>query len=205
MRAPVRQVVTLAASLANARLAMPADEQRPAKDSPVTTAGSQAEVQPAPDASTFAAWTTSMLVSLAAAAGCVIYLVSAWRYSLGSLARPGPGLFPFVAGVILLAGLAGYLASHAAALRRARHRRASRAGTSAVVRAAVAVAAGFFYVFGIQHLNDILVAAVSSFLVIIVAGQKLWVSLLAACLTGVATHYVFVVALGVPIGHGSSL
>lgn len=232
MRAPAQRLVAMAATVANARLAGPTADQRrdrdvadpahlaadPAADAATQLAadptahlvadpalGSSAEDAPGADESTVAAWVTSLLVALAAAVGSVLYLTSAWRYSLGSLRSPGPGLFPFAAGIIVLVGLVWYIVTHAAAFQRVRGRRASRAGAYAVLRVAVTIAAGLFYVFASQSLNDILVAAVSGLAVMVVAGQRLWLALAVACATGIAAHYVFVVALGVPVGHGSSL
>ena len=73
------------------------------------------------------------------AAVALLFLVQAPRYTIGSLSRPGPGLFPvIVAGVLLVIGIVIVVRSHFIAAEpldfRAPQHRAHRCEPSSVSR-----------------------------------------------------------------------
>lgn len=163
----------------------------------------------------------------AAGAGWVVALVAvgvyartAIGYHVGSLRRPGPGLFPLVAVTVLSVGLAGL------ALERRRTPPAhtdSTAGPDAPdrpdgtdaadgadgldwaspLRLAAILVLSIGYVLLTPALGDLASGTAFAVGVLLVMGNPLWLTVLGGLALGLGSHYLFVTVLGLPLGHGS--
>lgn len=125
-----------------------------------------------------------------AVVGAAVVLQSL-RMGIGSLAAPGPGLWPGVAGAALL-GFSAYLL----AFERGAEPEPFTANSWKVPVALLSLA-----VFGVALAYLGLMGPVVVLMVVwlkFLGGEPLWLSVVLACAASVALHLLFVKALGVP-------
>jgi putative tricarboxylic transport membrane protein len=128
------------------------------------------------------------------------YLIEAHRYSWGTTAQPGPGLYPTLVGLLLLA-------SAGAVAREAWQRRPEPDADWPVgparlrVIALLAPTAG--YVVALPYLGHPVAGTLLTLAVLHTMGTRRWVVKIAGALAiGVGSHYVFAKLLGVPLPTG---
>ncbi|MBI2205817.1 MAG: tripartite tricarboxylate transporter TctB family protein [Candidatus Rokubacteria bacterium] len=129
-----------------------------------------------------------------------LYLVEARRYSWGTIAQPGPGLYPVLVGCLLILGSVGIALE--ATLRptgghidwpvgRARWR------LMAILLPSLA------YVLLLRYLGHPVAGTLLTLAVLHAMGMRRWpVKIVIALAVGGISHYVFTVVLGVPLPAG---
>jgi putative tricarboxylic transport membrane protein len=142
-------------------------------------------------------------VALAVLVACGVYLASGWTLTLGTIARPGPGLYPLAVGVF---GALVATAWVVTAFRRAPA--AVPGGTLAAQgRGRVGVTAGLLvgFCFLLPWVGYPLAAFLFTGLLLRGLGAT-WVAALAVAVAcAVVSYYLFGVLLGVPLPRGPLL
>jgi len=137
---------------------------------------------------------------LALAAGCfllgIVYLAATWRYPMGSVRKPGPGLYPLmVAGLLLLSSLA--IAWQTRSTAGAAIEWPQGAGRW---RMAAILLAGIAYIVLLPNLGHPIASTVTTFVSLQALGGLRWPSkVLLAVFLGVGSFYLFNHLLGVPL------
>lgn len=133
----------------------------------------------------------------------LFYLFEDRNYGLGSMARPGPGLYPLLVGIVTL------IFTSMTAVEVARGK--NQVGISydwpsgaARWRVATVVLAGFGYTVLLTSLGELVVGFLAAVAVVWVMGVKtIWKALIIAAILAGAFHLIFSVLLGVPLPRGT--
>lgn len=130
----------------------------------------------------------------------LLYLAEARRYPWGTLAQPGPGVFPFLVGALLLAGAVGTALE--AMLRRARSEIEWPRGPAGWrVLTLVVLTCG--YILLLPYLGHPIAGSLVTFGVLQIMGlPRWWLRAGLAVAVAVASHYLFAGLLGVPLPAG---
>lgn len=138
-----------------------------------------------------------------AASGLVlalVYLAEALRYARGTLAEPGPGLYPLLVGTLLVLGSLGI--GLEAVVQRA-HDGVGWPEGPARWRMLALLAASLGYVILLPYLGHPLAGALVTLVVLHVMGLRRWpLKVGLALVVGLGSHYLFTVVLGVPLPVG---
>jgi hypothetical protein len=142
-------------------------------------------------------------VALAVLVACGVYLASGWALPLGTIARPGPGLYPLAVGVV------GALVAMAWVVTAFRRAPATAGGGTFVSqgRGRVGVTAGLLvaFCFVLPWVGYPLAAFLFTGLLLRGLGAKWVIALAIALPCAVVSYYLFGVLLGVPLPRGSLL
>jgi putative tricarboxylic transport membrane protein len=142
-----------------------------------------------------------LLASAIAFALAVLFLFGTREYRLGTLARPGPGLYPFLIAVLLVMSTAGSIVE---ALR-------AKSSGAAIewpdgagwLRIATIMIATVGYIMLVSTLGDLVSGIVATLMVTRAMGMSSWARAgLLAVATAIGLHVLFSVVLGVPLPHG---
>lgn len=138
-----------------------------------------------------------------AVAGLVLsglYLLEATRYSFGTLAQPGPGVFPLMVSGILLLGFAGMGIEALASASKAKV--GWPAGTARRRVAAIALSC-VAYAFLLPYAGHLIAGSLLALAVLHVMALRSWtVKLILSAGIGVGSYVLFGVVLGVPFPRG---
>lgn len=141
-----------------------------------------------------------LLVAAIGTAVSVLYLATVPNYSLGTMAEPGPGLYPLVVGSLMLLGFLGVGLEAAWGRSNGGVDWPGRAGR---FRIAAVLAACAFYVVSLPHLGHAVAGSLVALVVLQVMGVSSWRASIALALAmGLGSHLLFTVALGVPLPAG---
>ena len=140
---------------------------------------------------------------LVAATGTVasaVYLAAAYGYSVGTMAEPGPGLYPLVVGTLMLLGFLGVGLETAWGRPSGEVEWPERGGR---LRIAVVLAACALYIVFLPYLGHAVAGSLVAVAVLRVMGMTSWrASIAMALVMGLGSHLLFTVALGVPLPAG---
>ena len=129
------------------------------------------------------------------------YIVLAQPYPRGVAAKPGPGFFPVIVGVILCVAGIGYV------IETFRHRPASRAPLEPAGRVRVLATSGVlvFFCLALPWAGYVACAFVFVAGMLRALGGSWRLTLVTAAVCAAASHYVFAQLLGVPLPTGAWL
>jgi putative tricarboxylic transport membrane protein len=131
----------------------------------------------------------------------VIYLAEALRYSRGSLADPGPGLYPLLVGALILLGAAG---SALEVVRRPTTQEVEWPEPRAGGRLLAILAAVVGYVVALVPLGHAVAGTAAALAILHAMGMRAWWRKgLLALLAGVGSFVLFDVLLDVPLPAGT--
>lgn len=129
-----------------------------------------------------------------------LYLAEARRYSTGTTAQPGPGLYPTLIGVVVLVaavGVALEAARSPSAVDIAWPRGDARRRVLAILLPTAA------YVLLLDVLGHALAGSLLTLIVLHVMGmRRWWLEIAVALAVGLGSHYIFATLLGVPLPAG---
>lgn len=150
---------------------------------------------------TMARW-IPQIVAAASVLFAAFYLVEGRAYPLGTAARPGPGLYPLLVGLILLVTSLGT----AWESWRERHRDEMQVewpiGAN-LWRAIAVVAAAIGYILLLSYLGDLVIGFLVILVVLRIMGMTRWLhGAAAAAVMTIVFHVVFVMLLGVSLPQG---
>jgi hypothetical protein len=138
-----------------------------------------------------------------AVAGSVLsglYLLETTRYSLGTLAQPGPGLFPLMVSGILLLGFVGMGIEALASASKAKVAWPTGAARRRVAAIASSCAA---YAFSLPYLGHLIAGSLLALAVLHVMALRSWtVKVILSAGIGVGSYVLFGMVLGVPFPRG---
>ena len=138
--------------------------------------------------------------SIKTAVLAVAYLGEAMRYPRGTMAQPGPGLFPLAVGALLL--LAS-LATGLEAWPRHRGEEMDLPGRWDALRVLAVLAAGLGYALLLPHLGHPMAGTLVTLAVLQIMRLQGWALKLGFSLAiGLGSYYLFSVLLGVPLPTG---
>ncbi len=145
-------------------------------------------------------WRAVMITAVFLAAGAVLYTFESTRYGWGTPAEPGPGLYPFLVGILLLAGSLG--CGMEALLHHPQEKIDWPKGQPRL-RILTMLTASVGYVVSLPYLGHFVAGSLVVFVVLHVMGMKhLFLKLGLSIAMGLASYYLFAVVLGVPIPRG---
>lgn len=138
-----------------------------------------------------------------AAAGvllALLYVAEGLRHPRGTLAEPGPGLYPLLVGTLLLLGSLG---TGLEVLVRRPHGEVGWPEAAARWRMLALLAASLGYVVLLPYLGHPLAGTLVTLVVLEVMGLRRWpLKVGLALAVGLGSHYLFTVVLGVPLPAG---
>jgi putative tricarboxylic transport membrane protein len=141
--------------------------------------------------------------SITAAVGSVLaigYLIAGWDYSWGTMAEPGPGVYPLMAGLLMLAGAVGL--GLEARLRRFRLDAPWPSGAGRW-RVLAVLASGLGYALLLPYLGHPFAGTIVSLIVLRVMGLPRWPLCIGfAIAVGLGSYYLFAIILDVPLPVG---
>ena len=129
------------------------------------------------------------------------YLGQGLTYPLGTLARPGPGIFPLFIGIMIFLGS---LSTALGAMRKdTLPEEVQWPDKRGFWRIAAVTIVTLAYVIGLSNLGQIVSSVVVTFVVLHVMGMRSWVLKIGlALMIGFSTYYLFAKLLGVPLPQG---
>lgn len=143
------------------------------------------------------------IVAWVSVALAVLYLLEDRNYGLGSMARPGPGLYPLVVGVVTLA----FTSMTVVEVARGKNQQGISyqwPSGAARWRVLTVVATGFAYTALLTTLGELVCGFLSAIAILWVMGIRTpWKTLLTALLLAGSFHLIFSVLLGVPLPRGT--
>jgi hypothetical protein len=138
--------------------------------------------------------------------GLVLYARSAVHYGLGSIKKPGGGMYPLIAVTILALGLLGMAVEAArGTLVPPLAEDEKPADLAGAFRASAVVVLAVIYILVTPTIGDQLSGVLFAVLVLFVMGNRLWLTLIGGILLGLGAHALFVGVLALPLGHGSGI
>ena len=140
-----------------------------------------------------------IVFALLCASASALYLLEALTYERGTLARPGPGLYPVLVGVVLMVGsiAVGLEGRYSEAV-------ADWPRGPALRRVGVLLAAAFAYAIISPLLGHAVMAAVVSLVIFHMLGLSDWpLRIVLAFLLGFGSYYLFLEGLNVRLPTGS--
>lgn len=142
-----------------------------------------------------------VLVSVIGLVLALGYLAEAMRYSWGTLARPGSGVYPVLVGVLLAASCIGICVE--GLLRRSGVAASAWPAGAALARAGGIVSVSLGYILFLPYVGHLVAATVVALVVLRAMGLIRWWLLgsLGVALA-VGTHFLFAVWLRVPLPQG---
>ncbi len=141
-----------------------------------------------------------LFLSVITGALSLIYLGLALTYPVGSLAKPGPGVFPLFVAILILLGSLGTFASRPDGPAEEEVRWPDKRGWGRIV---AVTAACVVYVIAITRLGHLLASMVVIFVVLHVMRMKSWALKVGLAVTiGVVSYLFFATLLGVPLPQG---
>lgn len=130
----------------------------------------------------------------------LIYLGVALTYPVGSLARPGPGVFPLFVAILILLGCLGTFGTSRDGSSEEEVRWPDKHGWGRIVAVTAACLA---YVLAITSLGHLLSSTVVTFVVLHVMRMKSWALKVGlAAMIGLVSYFFFATLLGVPLPQG---
>lgn len=130
----------------------------------------------------------------------LIYLGVALTYPVGSLAKPGPGVFPLFVAILILMGSVGTFGSRRDGPAEEEVRWPDKRGW---VRIAAVTAACLAYVIALTSLGHLLASTVVTFAVLHVMRMRSWALKVGlAVMMGLVSYLFFATFLGVPLPQG---
>ncbi len=132
----------------------------------------------------------------------LFYLATAVRLPLGTRSQPGPGVYPILVGLLMLASSLG-LALQALLSRRAAQSPVEWPSGLGRWRMLAVAGAAAAYILLVPYLGDALAGMGAMLLVLRVMGMRRWLVASALAVAMALTfHYVFVVLLSIPLPRG---
>jgi len=129
------------------------------------------------------------------------YLIEAIRYPLGTAGQPGPGLYPLLAGGLLMLGFVG--AGLEALVSESKSSVEWPVG-GARWRVLAITGAIFAYAILLPYLGHAIMGTLLTLAVFETMRQRSWtVKILLSLIIGVGSYFLFVIVLGVPLPMGS--
>jgi hypothetical protein len=129
-----------------------------------------------------------------------LYLVEARRYSWGTIAQPGPGLYPALVGVLLVLGSVGTALE---AMLRPTGGHVDWPAGRARWRLMAILLPSLGYVLLLRYLGHPVAGTLLTLAVLHAMGMRRWpVKIVIALAVGLVSDYVFAVVLGVPLPAG---
>ena len=130
----------------------------------------------------------------------LIYLGVALTYPIGSLAKPGPGVFPLFVAILILLGSLGTFGSRPEGPAEEEVRWPDRRGWG---RITAVTAACLAYVIALTSLGHLLASTVVIFVVLHVMRMRSWTLKAGlAVMIGLISYLFFATLLGVPLPQG---
>ena len=143
------------------------------------------------------------IYSITAVVGSVLaigYLITGWDYPWGTAAEPGPGVYPLIVGLLMMAGAVGL--GLEARLRRLRLDAPWPVGAGRW-RVLAVLASGLGYAFLLPHLGHPLAGTLVSLIVLRVMGLPRWPLCIGIAIAiGLGSYYLFGQILDVPLPVG---
>jgi hypothetical protein len=138
--------------------------------------------------------------------GVVLYAKSAVHYGIGSIKKPGGGMYPLIAVSILALGLVGMAVEAVrGTLVPPLAEDEKAADLAGAFRASAVVVLAVIYILVTPTIGDQLSGVLFAVLVLFVMGNRLWLTLVGGILLGLGAHALFVGVLALPLGHGSGI
>ncbi len=163
------------------------------EDTDMANDGTAEDATPADEAPTPAGKITNAFAAIVPAGVGVFFAIASAGLGLGSLAEPGPGLWPFTLSLVMIgASLALLIAGPR------RHGAESFTRTSWIVCLALVTVAGFLLALPIVGF-EVPTAGLIFIWLYVIGREPLWLSGLLAIVMTVCFSLLFVVALGVPL------
>jgi putative tricarboxylic transport membrane protein len=129
-----------------------------------------------------------------------VYFAEALRYPRGTLATPGPGLYPLFVAALIVVGALGTVVE---ALKRTTTEELDWPRGMVARRVTIVLAAVIAYILLLLYLGHAISGTLSALVILRAMGMKSWPrSIGLALLAGLGSHLLFTLALDVPLPGG---